>query len=140
MGINKVILVGNVGRDPETRAIPSGTTLCKFSVATSEPRFKDRETGEPHTEWHNIVAWGKLGDFCSNYLSRGRQVYIEGRIRTRTYEQDGQKKYFTEIHADVVELLGRRDDRAGGGGPGPAGDSSGGPGGSFPADNDDVPF
>jgi len=143
MGINKVILVGNVGRDPEIRALPSGTTLCKFSVATTEPRFKDRETGEPHTEWHNIVAWGKLGEICGQYVRRGMQVYLEGRIRTRTYEQDGQKKYFTEVHADVVEFLSRRDSPAGGGGGYGPQEPSGPPagsGGSFPADNDDVPF
>ncbi len=141
MGINKVILVGNVGNDPESRALPSGTMLCKFRVATTEPRFKDRETGEPHTEWHNIVAWGKLAEICGQYVRRGMQVYIEGRIRTRTYEQDGQKKYFTEINADVVEFLSRRDGPGAGGGgrpasPGPAEDA----GGTFPADNDDVPF
>ncbi|NOZ94219.1 MAG: single-stranded DNA-binding protein [Acidobacteria bacterium] len=141
MGINKVILVGNVGNDPESRALPSGTTLCKFRVATTEPRFKDRETGEPHTEWHNIVAWGKLAEICGQYVRRGMQVYIEGRIRTRTYEQDGQKKYFTEINADVVEFLSRRDGPAGGGGgrstPSSPPDDAGG---TFPADNDDVPF
>ncbi len=132
MGINKVILVGNVGRDPETRALPSGTTMCKFSLATSEPRFKDRETGEAHTEWHNIVVWGKLAEICERYVTKGRQLYIEGRIRTRNYEKDGQTKWFTEVHADVVEFLGRRSD----------GDSGGGTpaGGGFPADEDDVPF
>ncbi len=135
MGINKVILVGNVGRDPETRALPSGTTLCKFSLATTEPRFKDRETGEPHTEWHNIVVWGKLAEFCERYIQKGKQLYIEGRIRTRQYEKDGQTRWFTEVHADVIELLGRRGDAeyGGGGGVTPAG-------GGFPADEDDVPF
>ncbi len=135
MGINKVILVGNVGRDPETRALPSGTTLCKFSLATTEPRFKDRETGEPHTEWHNIVVWGKLAEFCERYIQKGKQLYIEGRIRTRQYEKDGQTRWFTEVHADVIELLGRRGDAeyGGGGGATPAG-------GGFPADEDDVPF
>ena len=134
MGINKVILVGNVGRDPETRALPSGTTMCKFSLATTEPRFKDRETNEPHTEWHNIVAWGKLAELCERYVTKGRQLYIEGRIRTRTYEKDGQTKWFTEVHADVVEFLGRRGDGDTGGGGGPSA------GGGFPADEDDVPF
>lgn len=141
MGINKVILVGNVGNDPESRALPSGTTLCKFRVATTEPRFKDRETGDPHTEWHNIVAWGKLAEICGQYVRRGMQVYIEGRIRTRTYEQDGQRKYFTEINADVVEFLSRRDGPATGGGGRPTPSSpQDDAGGTFPADNDDVPF
>jgi single-strand DNA-binding protein len=130
MGINKVILVGNVGRDTELRSLPSGTSLAKFSLATSEPRFKD-QNGEPHTEWHNIVAWGKLAEFCSQYVTKGRQLYIEGHIRTRNYEKDGQKKYFTEVHADTIELLGRRDD--GGGKPSEAA-------AGFPDDNDDVPF
>ena len=130
MGINKVILVGNVGRDVELRSLSTGRSLAKFSLATSEPRFKDRDTGEPHTEWHNIVAWGKLADFCSQYVNKGRQLYIEGRIRTRTYEKDGQKKWFTEVHADDIQLLGRRTDQEG----------SGGNGSSFPADEDDVPF
>ena len=138
MGINKVILVGNVGREPELKALPSGTNLCKFSLATNEPRFKD-QNGEPHTEWHNIITWGRLAEFCANYVTKGRQLYIEGRIRTRNYERNGQKVYYTEIHADVVELLGPRGDTSGApvGGP-PAG---GGPqGGGFPDDADDVPF
>ena len=130
MGINKVILVGNVGRDTELRSLPSGTSLAKFSLATTEPRFKD-QNGEPHTEWHNIVAWGKLAEFCSQYVTKGRQLYIEGRIRTRSYEKDGQKKYFTEVHADTIELLGRRDE---------SGTGSSGAVAGFPDDNDDVPF
>lgn len=134
MGVNKVILVGNVGRDPELKSLPSGTNLCKFSLATNEPRFKD-QNGEPHTEWHNIIAWGKLGEFCANYVSKGRQLYIEGRIRTRNYEKNGQKTYYTEVHADVVELLGSRTGGGGGGDPAMAS----GPGG-FPNDTDDVPF
>ncbi len=138
MGINKVILVGNVGRDPELKALPSGTSLCKFSVATNEPRFKD-QNGEPHTEWHQIIAWGKLGEFCANYVRKGRQLYIEGRIRTRNYERNGQKVYFTEIHADVVELLGSRSDAQGGPVDPGHGGGSVAPGG-FPDDTDDVPF
>lgn len=134
MGINKVILVGNVGREPELKALPSGSHLAKFSLATNEPRFKDKD-GEPHTEWHNIIAWGKLAEFCNEYIAKGRQLYIEGRIRTRTYEQDGQRKYFTEVHADTIELLGSRRDAEGGSGAGP---SSGN--GGYPADGDDVPF
>jgi single-strand DNA-binding protein len=139
MGVNKVILVGNVGRDPELKSLPSGTNLCKFSLATNEPRFKD-QNGEPHTEWHQIITWGRLAEFCANYVSKGRQLYIEGRIRTRNYERNGQKVYFTEIHADVVELLGSRGDAPGAVG-GPAGPPAGGaPQGGFPDDADDVPF
>ena len=147
MGVNKVILVGNVGRDPELKALQSGTSLAKFSVATNEPRWKD-QNGEPHTEWHNIVAWGKTAEFCQQYVTKGRQLYIEGRIRTRQYEQNGVTKYFTEIHADNIELLGSRSDAAGGpggggrGGYGGGGGGQGGPagGGGFPNDEDDVPF
>jgi len=130
MGINKVNLVGNVGRDVELRSLSTGTSLAKFTLATSEPRFKDRDTGEPHTEWHNIIAWGKLAEFCGQYVTKGRQLYIEGRIRTRTYDKDGQKKWFTEVHADDIQLLGRRSDQ------GSAPDAGAG----FPADEDDVPF
>ncbi len=128
MGINKVILVGNVGRDVEFRSLPSGTNMAKFTLATSEPRFKNPD-GEPHTEWHNIVVWGKLAEFCSQYVAKGRQLYIEGRIRTRSYEKDGSKRWFTEIHADTIELLGRRSDA-----------DSPPAAAAFPNDGDDVPF
>jgi single-strand DNA-binding protein len=130
MGINKVILVGNVGRDVEFRSLPSGTNIAKFSLATTDKRFKD-ENGQPRTEWHNIVAWGKLAEICDRYVTKGRQLYIEGQIRTRSYEQDGQKKYFTEIHADTIEMLGTRSD-------GPREDTFNPQG--FPDDADDVPF
>lgn len=134
MGINKVILVGNVGRAPELKALPSGTHLAQFTLATNEPRFKD-QNGEPHTEWHKIVAWGKLAELCDQYVNKGRQLYIEGRIRTRSWEQDGQKKWFTEVHADVIEFLGSRSGGGGGGGP------SDMPGEPMPPDEmDDVPF
>ena len=135
MGVNKVILVGNVGTQPEARTVPSGTRLVKFRFATSEPRFKDQATGEPHTEWHNVVVWGRLAEFCENYVQKGRQLYIEGRIRTRSYEKNGQRMYFTEIHADTIELLGSRGE-AGPAGPGQAAE----PAANFPDDQDDVPF
>lgn len=139
MGINKVILVGNVGRDPEFRSLPSGTNLAKFSLATSEPRFKDQD-GKPHTEWHNIVVWGRLAEICQQYVTKGRQLYIEGRIRTRSYDKNGQKMYFTEIHADNFELLGSRGagEGSGGGGGAASEPSFGGPSDGFP--DDDVPF
>jgi single-strand DNA-binding protein len=140
MGINKVILVGNVGRDPEMKALPSGTNMAKFSLATSEPRFKN-QNGEPHTEWHQIVAWGKTAELCEQWVRKGRQLYIEGHIRTRNYEKNGQKVYFTEVHVDHIEFLGPRQ---GGGEAGPPAESyGGGPdvgrGSSFP-DDEDVPF
>jgi len=137
MGINKVILVGNVGRDPEVKALPSGTRLATFSLATTDRRFKD-DQGNPRTEWHNLVAWSGLAEIVEKYVTKGKQLYIEGQIRTRNYEQDGQKKYFTEIHISEMELLGSRQSSDGGGfrdsGP------SGGPSGGYPDDSDDVPF
>jgi len=136
MGINKVILVGNVGREVEFRSLPSGTHMAKFSLATTDMRSKD-EQGNPRTEWHNIVVWGKLAEFCDQYVGKGRQLYIEGSIRTRSYEKDGQKKYFTEIHAQTVELLGPRQSSEGGGRPS---DPYGGGAQGFPDDADDVPF
>ena len=134
MGINKVILVGNVGRDVEFKSLPSGSNLAKFSLATTDHRSKD-ENGQPRTEWHNIVVWGRLAEFCSQYVTKGRQLYIEGQIRTRSYEQDGQKKYFTEIHAFTIEMLGPRQ-----GSEGPPSNPEPGGGPSFPNDPDDVPF
>ncbi len=133
MGINKVILVGNVGRDPEVRALQSGVRLAKFSLATTDRRFKD-EDGNPRTEWHNLVAWRGLADIVEQYVTKGKQLYVEGQIRTRTYEQDGQKKYFTEIHIEEMELLGSRQSSGGGGFNDPA------PSSNYPDDNDDVPF
>ena len=133
MGINKVILVGNVGRDPEVKSLPSGTRLATFSLATTDRRSKD-ENGNPRTEWHNLVVWGPLVDVVEKYVTKGKQLYIEGQIRTRSYDQDGQKKFFTEIHVNQMEMLGGRGSGDGGGFRDP------GPGNSFPDDTDDVPF
>ena len=139
MGINKVILVGNVGRDPEMKALPSGTNMAKFSLATSEPRFKDQD-GKPHTEWHNIVAWGKTAELCEQWVRKGRQLYVEGHIRTRNYEKNGQKVYFTEVHVDHIEFLGPRQGESSASQDSYAGGAPDvGPGSSFPND-DDVPF
>jgi single-strand DNA-binding protein len=108
--VNKAILVGNLGRDPEVRYTPSGTAVANFTIATSE-RWKDKTTGEmkEQTEWHRIVAWGRLGEICGEYLSRGKQVYIEGRIQTRSWEKDGVTRYTTEIVAQEMKMLGSRD-------------------------------
>lgn len=110
-GINKVILIGRLGRDPEVRYTPDGTAVANFSIATSD-EWKDRDTGEKRerTEWHRIVAWRKLGELCGEYLSKGRQVYIEGRLQTRDWQdKDGNKRYTTEIVANEVQFLGARD-------------------------------
>src|SRR3954453_23766177 len=115
--VNRVILVGRLGKDPEIRSIPSGTSVAKFSLATDE-RFTDK-SGEKQerTEWHNIVAWGKLAEICGQYLRKGKLVYIEGSIRTDSWDdkETGQKKYRTEIIAQNMQMLDRRGDDEGGG-------------------------
>ena len=146
--VNKVILVGRLGKDPELRSIPSGTSVAKFSLATDE-RFTDK-SGEKQdrTEWHNIVAWGKLGEICGQYLRKGKLVYIEGSIRTDSWDdkESGQKKYRTEIVARDMKMLDRRGDDEGGGGGSYGGASRGSSsrGGSAPApdmgDDEEVPF
>lgn len=106
--VNKVILVGNLGRDAETRFTPSGVARTTFSVATSR-RWKDQQTGEwkEETDWHNVVLWRQ--ENVANYLTKGRQIYVEGRLQTRSYEdKDGRKVYTTEVVADDVILLGGR--------------------------------
>ncbi|UCF91218.1 MAG: single-stranded DNA-binding protein [Desulfobacterales bacterium] len=109
--INKAILIGNLGRDPEVRYTPSGVAVANFSIATSE-RWKDKDTGEmkERTEWHRIIAFGKLGETCGEYLSKGKQVYIEGRIQTREWDdKEGNKRSTTEIVASQMKMLGTRD-------------------------------
>ena len=117
MSLNKVMLIGNVGRDPEVRYLDGqagNAKVATFTLATTE-RYKDRsgETRET-TEWHNIVAWRGLADICEKYVKKGTQVYIEGRIRTRSWDdQSGNKRYTTEIMADNMQLLGRKSDNPG---------------------------
>ncbi|MBW1805826.1 MAG: single-stranded DNA-binding protein [Deltaproteobacteria bacterium] len=115
-GVNKAIIVGRLGRDPEIRYTPSGAAVANFSVATSE-EWKDKETGEKQerTEWHRVVAWRRLGEICGEYLRKGSQVYIEGRLQTRDWEdRDGNKRYTTEIVAQSMQMLDRanREGRA----------------------------
>jgi single-strand DNA-binding protein len=118
--VNKVILIGNLGKDPEVKYTPTGTAVAKFSLATNE-RFKDK-AGEwqDRTEWHNIVAWQRLAEIAGEYLKKGRSVYVEGRIQTHSWEdkQSGQKKYMTEIIANDLVLLGGRGEGGEGGGGG----------------------
>ncbi len=105
--INKVILIGNLGADPEIRYTPSGTAVANFSVATSEKWVNKQGEKQERTEWHRIVAWGKLGEFCGQYLAKGKQVYVEGRLRTRSWEdRDGNKRWTTEVIAQRLQLLG----------------------------------
>jgi single-strand DNA-binding protein len=111
MSVNKVILVGNVGKDPEIRFLEGGTAVCKFSLATSEV-YKNRD-GEKisTTEWHNIVLWRGLAEIAEKYVKKGSQLYIEGRIKTRSYtDKDGNTKYITEIVGDSMQMLGKRND------------------------------
>ena len=117
-GINKVILVGNCGKDPETRYMPSGGGVTKISVATSES-WKDKQTGETkdRTEWHNVVFFGRLAEIAGEYLRKGSQVYIEGSLRTNKWQdKNGQDRYTTEIVANEMQMLGSRGGSGGGGG------------------------
>lgn len=146
-GINKAIIIGRLGQDPEIRYFQDGTAVANFSVATSE-EWKDKETGEKRerTEWHRIVAFKRLAEICGQYLAKGRQVYVEGRIQTREWEdRDGNKRYTTEIVANTMQMLGSRSDagpqnayggggQAAGYGRAPQGNppNQGGPGGGHP--------
>ena len=111
--INKVILVGNVGMDPEVRSLETGVKVARIRLATSE-RIFNRQTNETteHTEWHTVTLWRGLAEVVDKYVHKGSQLYIEGRLRSREWEQDGQKRYATEIVADDMKLLGRRQEGA----------------------------
>src|SRR5437764_3632885 len=114
--INKVILIGRLGKDPEIRSTPQGTTVAKFTMATDE-RFTDRNgEKQERTEWHNIVAWSKLAEICGQYLKKGKLVYIEGSLRTDSWDdkETGQKRYRTEIVAQNMQMLDRKGDEGGG--------------------------
>ena len=130
-GINKVILVGNLGADPETRAMPSGTTVANLRIATSES-WRDKQSGEQQerTEWHRVVLFGRLGEIAAEYLKKGSQVYIEGSLRTRKWQdKQGQERYSTEIVGNDMQMLGGRGG-GGGGGAGGGGDFERGSSGS----------
>ena len=107
-GVNRVILVGNLGADPEMRYTASGTAVCKFRIATTETRTDRQGNRQERTDWHRIVAWGKLAEICGQYLAKGKQVYIEGRIRNDTWEKEGVKQYSYEVWADTMQMLGTR--------------------------------
>ena len=161
-GVNKVIIVGNLGQDPETRYMPSGAAVTNFTVATNES-WKDKQTGEQkdRTEWHRVAMFNRLAEVAAEYLRKGSQVYIEGKLRTRKWQgQDGNDRYTTEIIADEMQMLGGRGGGGGGGdfgggrsqgGPQGGGQGSGqgggqGGGGSAPPQpgpeefDDDIPF
>lgn len=110
MSVNKAILVGRIGKDPEIRAFENGVKKASFPMATSE-YYKDKEGKRvEQTEWHNIVCWRKLAEFSEQFLTKGKLIYVEGRIRTRSWEDNGVKKYTTEIEANTITLLGSKDD------------------------------
>ena len=139
--VNRVILVGNLGRDPELRYIPSGQAVANFTLATND-RWRDKEgNNQERTEWHRIVVWGKSAENCAQYLQKGRSVYIEGRLQTREWEdKDGNKRQTTETIAQTVQFLGGRGGSRGGAEPGggPTGGSGGGESSAPPSS--DVPF
>jgi single-strand DNA-binding protein len=144
-GVNKVIIVGRLGRDPEVRYTPDGTAVTNLSVATSL-EWKDKKTGEKKgkTEWHRVVVFRKLAELCGEYLSKGRQVYVDGRLQTRSWEKDGQTHYTTEIVANDVQFLGGRDSGGAGNTALPQNiEETYGPIGGPPLDSqgdDDIPF
>jgi single-strand DNA-binding protein len=118
-GVNKVILVGTCGQDPEVRYLPNGNAVTSLSLATSEA-WTDKQTGQKveKTEWHRVVLFGKVAEIAGEYLRKGSQCYIEGKIKTREWEKDGIKRYSTEVHVDIngtMQLLGSRPDNQGGG-------------------------
>ena len=144
-GVNKVIIVGNLGQDPETRYMPSGSAVTNFTVATNES-WKDKQTGEQkeRTEWHRVSMFNRLAEVAAEYLRKGSQVYIEGKLRTRKWQgKDGSDRYTTEIIADEMQMLGGR---GGGGGFGGGDQDGGNKGGSAPPQpgpddfDDDIPF
>jgi len=143
-GVNKAILVGNLGRDPELRQTPNGQSVVNFTLATSETWTDKSGERVERTEWHRIVVWGKTAETCNQYLSKGRTVYVEGRIQTREWEdKDGNKRYTTEINASTVNFIGPRTggEPSGGGGGGAPPSGSGSPSGDAgPPMDDNIPF
>jgi len=147
--VNKVIVVGNLGKDPETRFLPDGKAVCNFSVATTD-KWTDKATNEKKeaTEWHRISSFGRLAEICGEYLKKGSQVYIEGKLRTRKWQdKEGQDRYTTEIIADAMQMLGSRSGMGGGESretrePPAAGESKPAkkPAGQFQDMDDDIPF
>jgi single-strand DNA-binding protein len=155
-GINKVILIGHLGADPETRAMPSGMSVANLRLATTES-WKDKQSGEQQerTEWHNVALFGRLGEIAAEYLRKGSQVYIEGRLRTRKWQdKEGRDRYTTEIVGNEMQMLGGRGGAGGGGGGRDAGgampeagpraelpeNAAAGAGASRDEFDDDIPF
>ena len=155
--VNKVILIGNLGAKPELKYLPSGQAVCELRLATNEQWTDKNQQKQERTEWHRVVVWGKTGENCAQYLDKGRSVYIEGRLQTRSWDDktSGEKRYMTEIVANTVQFLGGgggagagegggapRGPRGGGGGGGGSSgpDDFGPPPGGAPGGDDDIPF
>jgi single-strand DNA-binding protein len=158
--VNKVILIGNLGAKPELKYLPSGQAVCELRIATNETFTDKNQQKQERTEWHRVVVWGKQGENCAQYLDKGRSVYLEGRLQTRSWDDKntGEKRYMTEIVANTVQFLGGGagggGERSGGGGGGygpprggrggggDEGGGGGGGGGDFggPPSDDDIPF
>ena len=139
MSLNKVMLIGNLGRDPEVRFTPGGRAVARFPIATSDVWTDQEGQRQERTEWHNVVVWGKQAETCGQYLAKGRQVFVEGSIRSRQYDdKDGNKRYITEVIAQRVQFLGGR------GGDAPRGGRDTGGGDEVPPttvpEDDDIPF
>jgi single-strand DNA-binding protein len=137
-GVNKVILVGNLGRDPEVRYTRNGTAVATLNIATTETWTDKDGQRQDRTEWHRVVAWSKLAEIVKEYLSKGQQVYIEGKLQTRSWDdREGNKRYTTEVKADQMVMLGGRRDAGDRGSEPPPGPENEEP---FEAKEDDVPF
>jgi len=128
-GVNKAIILGHLGRDPELKYMQSGQPICKLNIATSRRYTNKNNEPVEETEWHRVSVWGKQAEHCNNFLTKGRQVYVEGRLHTSSYDKDGQKHYTTEIVADTVQFIGGREGGSGGGAESGNGERSGRPAG-----------
>ena len=129
-GVNKAIILGHLGRDPELRYLQNGQPVCKLNIATSRKYTNKNNESVEETEWHRVSVWGKQAEHCNNFLTKGRQVYVEGRLRTSSYDKEGQKHYTTEIVADTVQFIGGRGEGGGEGGGGAGAGGAGGAGGA----------
>lgn len=141
-GVNKVILIGNLGADPELKYTPSGAAVCELRLATNESWTDKSGAKQDRTEWHRVIVWNKLAEMCGKYLAKGRTVYIEGKITTEHWnDKDGNKRYTTKIMAQTVQFLGGRGDGGERGGYGaPQDEQSAGYSGSSAGPDDDIPF
>ncbi len=148
-GVNKVIIIGNLGADPEVKTVGQGMTVAQLRIATSESWTDKNGQKQERTEWHRINVWGKQAEHCGKYLSKGRQVYVEGKLQTRSWEDNGQKKYATDIVASTVQFLGGAAQRDNSTGYSQAGQSQGGGDAGFGGDfgpepsfnqGEDIPF